>query len=87
MARVYLPQNLTVLFTGAPREVNLSGPTVLQVIEGLNVRWPGMRSRLLDPGPALREHILIFVDGERAGLDTPVREDSAVRIVPSITGG
>jgi molybdopterin synthase sulfur carrier subunit len=87
MAKVHLPQNLVVLFPGAPRQVEVAGTTVLEVMDGLNQRFPGMKSRLVDAGPVLREHILVFVDKEQAGLQSPVRPDSEVRIIPSITGG
>jgi molybdopterin converting factor small subunit len=87
MATVYLPQNLTVLFPGAPRTVEVEAATVGEAIEALNGRWPGMRSRLLEAGPKLREHINVFVDGEKAGLATAVAPGGAIRVVPSITGG
>lgn len=87
MATVFLPQNLAVLFPGAPRRLAVDAATVMEVVNQLNQRFPGMRSRLLDAGPALREHILIYVNGERAGLGTPVGPDAEVRVIPSITGG
>ena len=46
--------------------------TVDELIGRLDERWPGMRDRLCDAGPTIREHINIFVDGERATLATPV---------------
>ncbi len=87
MAKLLLPANLTALFPGAPREMEVEGATVLEVIEALNARFPGMRSRLLDAGPRLREHILVAVDGVRVGLSASVGAQSVVRIIPSITGG
>lgn len=87
MATVVLPQNLTLLFPGSPRRVEVQAATVLECIERLNDRWPGMRSRLLDAGPRLREHIQVFVNAEQGGLDTPVEPDAEVRVIPAITGG
>jgi sulfur-carrier protein len=87
MVAVHLPQNLTVLFPGAPRVAEVEAATVLEAVDGLNRRWPGMRSRLLDAGPKLREHILVFVDGEPADLTTPTPPGVVLRVVPSITGG
>lgn len=87
MATVYLPQNLTVLFPGSTRQAEVEGANVLALLDGLNERWPGMRNRLVEAGPALREHIIIFVDGEKADLATPVQPDSEVRVIPAITGG
>lgn len=87
MAKVFLPQNLTVLFPGAPRQVELQATTVAELIDQLNRRYPGMRDRLVTAGPALREHILIFVGTEKADLTTPIPPDAEVRVIPSITGG
>jgi sulfur-carrier protein len=87
MATVYLPQNLLALFPGASRQMDVEGACVRAVIEELNTRFPGIRSRLVDAGPLLREHINIFVDSEKADLSTPVRPQSQVRVIPAITGG
>lgn len=87
MATVHLPRNLLALFPAAPRQAQIDASTVLGLIDGLNERWPGMRSRLLDAGPTLRQHILIFVDDERADLSTSIGGESQVRVIPSITGG
>lgn len=87
MVKVLLPQSLTALFPGCPRQVELEAATVKGVIDELNQRWPGMRNRLLDVGPALRQHILVSIDGQVAGLADPVRAGAVVRIIPSITGG
>jgi len=87
MAKVILPQNLTVLFKGSERAVELDGDTVSDLIHLLNQRYPGMRDRLVTAGPALREHILIFVGSEKADLSTPVPAGAEVRVIPSITGG
>jgi molybdopterin converting factor small subunit len=46
-----------------------------------------MRDRLCDGRPALRRHITIFVDGERAALDTEVGPQSEVDVIPAISGG
>lgn len=87
MAKVILPQSLVTLFPGCPRQVEVEAETVQGVIDQLNVRWPGMRNRLLDAGPVLRQHILVAIDGQTVDLATPVGPDTQVRIIPSITGG
>lgn len=87
MANVYLPRNLTVLFPGLPRQLREEASTVDELIGNLDLNWPGLRNRLLDSGPALRQHILVFVDGQKADLSSPVATDSEVRVIPSITGG
>ena len=57
------------------------------MIAGLEERIPGMADRLLVAGPAIREHLNVFVDGERAGLATPVGGDAVVHVIPAVSGG
>lgn len=87
MADVYLPRSLLQLFPGAERRPTVDASTVAEVIDRLDERWPGMRNRLCDTGPTIREHINVFVDGERAGLDTPVGPRSLVHVIPAVSGG
>jgi len=87
MARLRLPTTLTPLFTELPRRLELDATTVGGAIDELERRWPGVRDRLCEPGPELRRHIHVYVDGERASLDTPVGERSDVSVVAAISGG
>ena len=87
MADVRLPRSLTALFPDAPRRESVEGSSVREVIDRLDERWPGMRDRLCQPGPVLREHINVFVDGDRATLSTEVTPRSEVWILPAVSGG
>ncbi len=87
MAEVYLPRSLVQLFPTADRRPHVDAATVAEVIDSLDQRWPGMRDRLCDAGPTIREHINVFVDGEQAGLGTPVGPSSTVHIIPAVSGG
>ena len=87
MADVRLPGTLTPLFPGLPRRVEADGATVLATIDALEARWPGLRDRIVQEGPALRRHLHVYVDGERAGLDTPVAERSRLDVIAAISGG
>ena len=87
MADVRLPGTLTPLFPGLPRKVEVQAPTVLAAIDSLEVRWPGLRDRIVEEGPALRRHLHVYVDGERAGLDTPVEARSRMDVIAAISGG
>ena len=87
MVQIYLPRSLLVLFPTAEHRPVVEASTVGGVIDRLDERWPGMRARLCDAGPVIREHINIFVDGERAGLATPVGSGSVVHVIPAVSGG
>jgi sulfur-carrier protein len=87
MADVHLPTTLMPLFAGLPRRLDLDAATVDDAIGKLNTRWPGLRDRLCEPGPAIRMHIHVYVDGERAQLDTPIPQRSRVDVIAAISGG
>jgi molybdopterin converting factor small subunit len=84
---VWLAPPLVRLFPDAERRVTLAAATVGEMIDALNARWPGMRDRICDSTPAIRRHINIFVDGERATLATPLAPDAEVYVLTAISGG
>jgi molybdopterin converting factor small subunit len=87
MADLHLPRTLTPLFPNLPRQIEIDAPTVDRAIDELEARWPGVRDRLCEPGPAIRPHIHFSVDRERAALDTPLAPGSRVDVIAAISGG
>ena len=87
MADIHLPPTLPPLFENLPRRLDVDAATVDEAIERLNEQWPGMRDRLCEPGPVLRPHINVYVDQERASLDTPREAGSRVDVLAAISGG
>jgi molybdopterin converting factor small subunit len=87
MADLHLPGTLTPLFAGLPRRLDLEAATVGEAIERLDAQWPGLRNRLCEPGPELRRHIHVYVDGDRATLDAPLDGRSRVDVIAAISGG
>jgi sulfur-carrier protein len=87
MATIHLPRTLPAVFAGLPRHVELEAASVREAIDRLDERWPGVRDRLCEPGPALRRHINVYVDHERGGLDTSLDDTSRVDVVAAISGG
>jgi len=87
MAELHLPAVLPPLFPGLRRELEVEAATVDDAIDRLNDRWPGMRDRLVEPGPKLRPHIMVYVDHERGGLDTALESASRVDVIAAISGG
>ncbi len=83
---VELPPALVRLFPGAVPKVRLSATNVGEAIDALNQRWPGMRDRLVDSTPRIRRNIHVFVDGERAGLDTPLAPGAQIIIKTAMIG-
>ena len=83
-----LPAALIALFPNIPGTVALDGvATVGEAIAALDARWPGMRDRICDTRPAIRRHLNVFVDGERANLATPLGPRAEMLVMTAISGG
>ena len=87
MATVLLPRSLLALFPGVERRHEVEGGDVDAVLLALGDRVPGLRDRLVEPGPRLRPHINVFVAGRPADLSTPVAADDTVHVIPAVSGG
>ena len=87
MADLHLPATLPPLFGDMPRRIEVEAATVAEAIARLDERWPGLRDRLCEPGPVLRSHINVYVDRERAQLDTALDAASRVDVIAAISGG
>ncbi len=74
--------------TGGVERVTQAGSTVREVVERLDVRFPGLAERLCD-GDRLRPGIQVAVNGvvESKGLRVRLAEASEVHFVPAIGGG
>ena len=87
MADLHLPSTLPPLFRDLPRRLDIDAATVDEAIDRLDERWPGLRDRLCEQGPVLRRHINVYVDRERAGLETTLLPGSRVDVIAAISGG
>jgi uncharacterized protein YdeI (YjbR/CyaY-like superfamily)/molybdopterin converting factor small subunit len=87
MAQVHLPRSLVALFPDAPRRLVVPAADLASLIRDLDARYPGMWDRLCEPGPRLRAHINVFVDGRRVGLAADLDEASVVHVIPAVSGG
>jgi molybdopterin synthase sulfur carrier subunit len=87
MAELHLPAVLPPLFPGLPRELEVEANTVDEAIDRLNEQWPGLRDRLVEPGPKLRPHINVYVDRTRADLGSDLEAGSRVDVIAAISGG
>ena len=74
-----LPGVLVDLFPGSTRSVGMSAATVEEMMDE--------RDRLCDSRPSVRKHINVFIDGERAALDTRIEPGTEVFILTAISGG
>jgi molybdopterin converting factor small subunit len=84
---VLLPASLVTLFPGSARRVEVEAGTVASALDALHERWPGMRDRMVDGRPAIRQHIKLYVNEELAELETPLAAGDELLVVPAISGG
>jgi molybdopterin converting factor small subunit len=87
VADLHIPATLPPLFPGLPRRLDIEAATVDEALDQLDERWPGFRDRVCQPGLGLRPHIHVYVDRERARLDTTIEPGSRVDVITAISGG
>ncbi len=87
MVTVILPRSLISLIPGTRRTTEVEASTVAEAIDRLDELTPGLRNRLIDSGPVIRQHINVFVDREPAELDTPLGPASTIHVIPAVSGG
>ena len=86
MAVVRLRAPLSEL-AGGRRELQLDGTTVVEVLRALEQEHPAIAGWILDERTTIREHINVFVNGERGREDTALAAGDRIYVLPSISGG
>ncbi|MEX1124029.1 MAG: MoaD/ThiS family protein [Acidimicrobiia bacterium] len=84
--KVRLPRILTQTVRAGLRH-EVTGGDVGQVLNRLFETEPGLRNHLIDEDGQIRTHVLVFVDGERADLTTPVPDGGEVQVLQAVSGG
>jgi [CysO sulfur-carrier protein]-thiocarboxylate-dependent cysteine synthase len=90
MTRVRIPPTLRDAVGGA-REVEAAGGTLRELLSDLSTRFPTLGRQVLEGGDGLAPFVNVYVDNEDMrtldGLDTRVREDATVILLPAMAGG
>jgi cysteine synthase/molybdopterin converting factor small subunit len=90
VTRVRIPPTLRDSVGGA-REVEASGATLRELLADLVERFPPLGRQVLEDGNELAPFVNVYVDNEDIrtldGLDTPVRENTTVILLPAMAGG
>ncbi len=75
-------------YTAQCTEVEAEGATVADLLADLDRRYPGIRFRMIDEQDALRPHMRIFINGEKArGLGVALGPADEVQILQALSGG
>ncbi len=86
MVRVRLRPPLREL-TGGEREVSVDGATVGEALLQLERRHPKLAGWILDDQGRVREHVAVFLDGERVGGEASVSETASLEVIGAVSGG
>lgn len=88
--RVRIPTPLR-RFTSGAEEVRCQGTTVGQIVDDLERQSPGIKEKLCDEEGRVRRFVNLYLNGDDirflSNLDTAVKEDDELSIVPAIAGG
>jgi sulfur-carrier protein len=77
-------------FTGGAKAVQGDGATLLQVIDDVEARHPGLKERLVEEH-GLRRFVNVYVNDEDVrfvgGLQAPTADGDVVVVLPAVAGG
>ncbi|MFL5349010.1 MAG: MoaD/ThiS family protein [Hyalangium sp.] len=69
----------------------VGGSTVREALEQYFARHPPVRSYVLDEQGALRQHVVVFVNGgqlrDRSGQQDPISEAVEIYVMQALSGG
>jgi molybdopterin synthase sulfur carrier subunit len=89
MTKVRIPPTLREQ-TGGVRELAAEGDTVRDLLDDLMDRFPALRRQLVEDND-IAPFVNVYVEGEDVrtldGIDTEVRPDSTVILLPAMAGG
>lgn len=75
-------------YTGGEANVVADGSTVAELLADLDRRYPGIAFRVVDEQGALRDHMAVWLDGERCrDLAAPVDGLHEVVLMQALSGG
>lgn len=85
--RVRIPTPLRS-YTDGEANVTVTGDTVADVLADLDRQFPGIRFRVVDEQDRLREHMTVWLDGERCrDLATPLGGLDELVLMQALSGG
>ncbi|MGD9711685.1 MAG: ubiquitin-like small modifier protein 1 [Thermomicrobiales bacterium] len=78
-------------FTGGESKVSTGGATVAELIDQLEVAYPGLKEKIVEDDGEIRRFVNVFVNGQNVrklqGSATAVNDGDEVGIVPAMAGG
>jgi sulfur-carrier protein len=85
--KVRIPSPLRA-YTGGAANVTAHGDTVAAILDDLDRQFPGICFRVVDEQGRLREHMTVWLDGERCrDLAAPVGDLDELVLMQALSGG
>jgi len=72
---------------GGEREVDVAGATVGEALRQLERTHPALAGWVLDDQGHVREHVAVFLDGERVTGDVALAGSDHLEIIGAVSGG
>jgi sulfur-carrier protein len=72
---------------GGVSEHSVSGDCVSSVLRALEQEHPALAGWVFDERGLIRQHINVYVNGERGAGETSVGQGDKVEVLPAISGG
>jgi sulfur-carrier protein len=78
-------------YTGGSAKVESSGNSISDVLNNLNVNYPGLKDKVCEEDGEIRRFVNVFINGENVrkldGAATPVKQGDEIGIIPAMAGG
>lgn len=78
-------------FTNGDAKVVVTGSSVAEVLDALDIAYPGIGERLRDDSGQIRRFVNVFVNGQNVrdgdGVETSLAMGDEVGIIPAMAGG
>lgn len=75
-------------YTNGVSIIDIDKPTLQEVIDELDIKFPGIKFRFIDEQDNIRKHMRVYVDGEAVdSISYPLQEKSEIFIVHLVSGG
>ncbi|NJC97986.1 MAG: molybdopterin synthase sulfur carrier subunit [Anaerolineales bacterium] len=78
-------------YTGGNSEVTVTGGKMSEAMNDLTTQFPAIRPHLFNEAGELRPFVNLFVGESNIrdlqGLETPIKGDDKILLIPSIAGG
>jgi adenylyltransferase/sulfurtransferase len=90
MPTLHIP-NLMKFYVNNQTELLVEGFTIAEALSDLTIRYPAIKFHIFDDQGKLRRYINLFVNTTNItdldGLQTAIKENDKITLLPSISGG